>query len=155
MKRSGVKGRSEIRRMMRALPDELKDEILGTLQRGGADLLAAQRASARRKTGAMAAGLSMKLLRGSATLKVGFIGKAVNRKLFYAKIIGGGRKAQTVNVTRRKGTRPYSLRVKARAPEPVIDPPAAKAVRRRFVEQLNGTWERVLRKVASGGSGDD
>lgn len=152
-RRSGVKGAAAIRRLFRQLPEALQNEVLETLDKGGDDIVSAQRASARRKTGAMAAGLKSKLLRRSATLKVGFVGKATNRKLFYAKILGGGRKAQTVTATR--GGSSYSLRVAARAPEPVIDPPAAKAARRRLVDKLDAVWRRVLDRVATGGFGGD
>ena len=139
--------------MMKQIPDALKNDIIETLDSGGREIVSAQRASARRKTGAMAAGLRSRLLRKSMTLKVGFVGKATNRRLFYAKILGGGRKAQTV--TAKRGGSSYALRVAARAPEPVIDPPAAKAARSKLVKKLEATWRRVLETVARGGGGND
>lgn len=152
--RAGIKGRSAIRKLLKALPEEAKAEIAEVLEEGGREILAAQRASARRRTGKLAAGLRMRLARKSLTLKIGIVGKPAARKLFYAQILGGGRKAQTVEA-RRKGGAPYGLRVKGRAPEPVIDPPAAQAARRKLYEKLTQIWAAVLARHSPGGPGAD
>ncbi len=151
-KRSEIEGVRPLRRLFKQLPDSLKRELVETLDRGGKRILAAQRASARRKTGAMVSALSMRVYPARLDLKVGFIGKRVNRKLFYAKILGGGRKAQTVEA-KRKGSS-YSLRVKARGAEPVIDPPRAKIARAELLSDMDDAWTRVLSRAAGGDFGD-
>jgi hypothetical protein len=152
--RAGVRGKSAIRKLLKALPDDARTEIAEVLEVGGRQILAAQRASARRRSGKLAAGLRMRFAKKSLSLKIGIVGKASARKLFYARILGGGRKAQTVQV-RRQGAAPYALRVKSRDPEPVIDPPGAKAARRKVLSNLKEVWAKAIASHPPGGPNGD
>jgi hypothetical protein len=172
---SNIAGIKAVRRLLKQLPDEARQEIAEVLERGGRRILTAQKAAAPRKTGQLAAGLRMDLSKKSLLLRIGIFGKASARRLFYARIIGGGRRAQTVTVSRRgkaaiaahgkrlQGRRKvqgdivstYRLRVKARVAQPVIDPSAARQARRALYEDMKAVWGRVLAKHPPGsGDGD-
>lgn len=87
-------GVREVRRLIRQLPGAATDELAGVMQRFGSKFLAAMRSNAPVRTGRLVAGLSVKFLRRTLRLQVGFVGKAINRKLFYGHIIQFGHKAK-------------------------------------------------------------
>ena len=155
-------GVREVRRLFRRLPTAATDEMAGVLAHYGRSLLRAMQADVPVKTGRLRAGLSMTFLRRTLRLRVGYRGKVVNRRLFYARFIQFGRKAQTVTVNRRKvagsvlvnrrrvAHAPYQLRVKARAPQPFVYSRRTGAIIGNLRANLKGYWDRVLAKASRG-----
>ena len=155
--RRRIKGDRSFRRLLRNLPDAARAELADAMEGGGRELLAAQQAAAPSRSGALRRGLSMKLLKGSLRLRVGLIGKAVNRRLFYGRIVEFGRKASNV-VVRRLARRTgkafsYRMRIPARAGRPFVYTKRTD-LRSAFRERLTRFWERTLGR-ASGGTAND
>lgn len=146
-------GVRETQRLFRRLPGAATDEMAGVMKRYGPKFLAAQRGNAPVRTGRLIAGLAVRFLRRTLRLRVGYIGKAINRKLFYGHIIQFGRKAQTVTVKRRKGTnRPYALRVGPLAARPFVHGTRrVAAIRTQLYQDLQKFWGNVLAKASRGG----
>jgi hypothetical protein len=89
----------------------------------------------------------------SLRLRVGLIGRPLNRRLFFARILEIGRRAQTVNVRRstsRGGISSYQMRVRAMAPRPSIQSVRVKAIRDTLGGTLRGFWDRTLAQAARG-----
>jgi len=176
--RSRVRGAKTFRRILRGMPDAMRNELAGEMQQGGAELLAAMRSRAPRgATGKLASGLTAKVYPRYLRLRVGYIGKRVNSRLFYARILEFGRRAQTVSVSRlNKGGRQawrsrirarqarlsrkphdlvsvYQLRVKPLAPRRFVYGPLTN-LRVVFGRRLRGAWDRALKSIA-GANGND
>ena len=166
MAKSRVRGDKSFRKLLKRMPETAQDEMVDALDDAGTVLLSAMKADVPRRTGALARGLSKKLLRGSMKLKVGFIGKGVNRKLFYGRIVEFGRRAQTVTVVRgttrsksasarsrrARGVRlskPYKLRVRAMRGRPFVYS-KRRDVRVVMNDLLRAYWDRVLSEAAQG-----
>lgn len=165
---SKIKGIISTRRLLRRVPDEMRNQLGDAMRSAGPELANAMQARVPRATGRLAAGIMWRFSPSQLTLRVGFIGKLVNRKLFYNRIIEWGRKGQTVTVRRRKAgvgkrldsrTRRkrfddivavYQLRVKPRAPHHFVYGPATD-LRVVLGRKLNGIWDRVLQRVSGGG----
>lgn len=162
---SRVKGIISTRRLLRRVPDAVKQELAQVMTSAGPELTNLMRGRAPHgATGRLAEGLNWKFYASSLKLVVGFIGKRVNERLFYARILEFGRKAQTVSVSRRrrgaqKLTRNkraedivavYRLKVRPLQPRRFVYSKTGnvRAVMRR---RLNGIWDRVLTKLAGGG----
>jgi len=172
--RRRVQGDRAFRKLIRKMPDAIRDEMVAMMETAGDQILAAQRADVARRTGALAAALTKRVLRGSMRLRVGLLGKAINRRLFYARIVEVGRRAQTVTVSRRgahlaaggrrigrrqraleSGVRGvYQLRVPAKAPRPFVRSARTKALRDTMGGRLAGFWDRTLAKAAQGATDD-
>jgi len=110
----------------------------------GVQVLAQQRALAPFRTGAVKGALSMRVLPVSLKLKVGLLGKPLNRRLFYAHIVEFGRKAQTVQAKRANGTN-YAMRVSALPPRNFI-----YFARDQLYEPFRSIWSKALDKAAAG-----
>lgn len=168
---SRVRVPARVRRLMRGLPDEMRGQMTGVLQRGGDEALRQMRARAPKRTGALGQGLAARILPGSLRLRVGFVGRRGRDWPFYGPIQDVGRKAQTVTVHRltkadratwavlrrlgkARGSRKpkhlgttYRLRIKAS--------PGKRFVTGRYPDlraaiggQLRGIWDRALAKMA-------
>ena len=140
-----MRGDRAFKRLIDRLPDVVRQEIVGELKVTGTQVLAQQRARAPFKTGAVKGSLTAKVLPRSLKLKVGLLGKPVNRKLWYARIIEHGRKAQTVTA-KRANTRSYQMRVSATKPRPFIY--AFK--RDQLYAPFRNIWDRALGKASAG-----
>lgn len=163
---SKVRGAISVRRLLQRAPDAVRAEIASTLTQAAPVLEGAMVARAPRgKTGRLIAGLGWKFYPKTLRLVVGFIGVRLNRKLFYARIVEGGRRAQVVTVQRRKVGRSglrhrrkkfediastYQLRVKAREPHHFVYTPETN-LRSFLATRLNGIWDRALRRIAETG----
>jgi hypothetical protein len=147
--------------MLRRLPEAMREEMADAMVLAGRDITNAQRADAPVKTGRLRAGISYKVNQKTLKLRAGLLGKPINRRLFYGRIIEFGRKAQTVMVNRRieAGSAlvnrrrvahpPYRLRVKARRGRPFIyrrRPELMNMINRR----LKQFWTRVLSDASRG-----
>jgi hypothetical protein len=119
---SGVRGRTRVRRILKALPDATKQEIVREFDRAGREILPVMKSRAPVLTGATRAGLSYRVLPGSLKLLIGLISTPLGRaKLFYSRIQDLGRKAQVVTVTRfsRGSARTYFRGKKFGRPRPI------------------------------------
>jgi hypothetical protein len=147
--RSQLQGVAGVRKLIKQLPTAVKDEMADTLEDFGPEYLRAQLTDVPRKTGALAAGLSYKVLRASLRLRVGLLGTKRGRaKLFYGFIVEVGRKAKTVTVTRR-GAQPYKLRVREMAPRPFVYKKRPE-LRTRLNNRLSVFWEHALQHAGEG-----
>ena len=158
-RRSTIKGAASFRRMLKLLPDSANAELRAFLNNAG-PVLAAQMKSQlpvlasprpNRTPGALRDSITWKVTPKALNLKVGEISK--RDVLFYGHILDVGRKAKTVNVTRRKNTAPYSLTV-----SPLT---GLYVLKRTRVSFLNGTlpgYREIMDKIllaASQGAGND
>jgi hypothetical protein len=98
---SRVRGRAQVRSLLKRLPESVRQEIVRELDRAGREILPVMQSRAPVRTGATRAGLSYRVLRGSLRLLVGLISTPLGRaKLFYARIQDLGRREQTVTAHR-------------------------------------------------------
>lgn len=149
-----VQGAASVRRVMKNLPDAMRDEMVDVLEEGSIELQRLVVAATPRRTGSLRAGIKRRVLKQSLRMQVGLLGTKKGRaRLFYGRILDLGRKAQTVNVTRRKNAAPYLMRVRGIQAKRFVTGryPDVRAVIGR---KLRGIWERALPKAAGGGSDD-
>lgn len=169
-RRRRVRGDRAFKRMLDKLPDVVRQQVAGELKVTGTQILSQQRARAPFRTGAVKRSLTMRVLPKTLKLKVGLLGKPINRKLFYAHIVQYGRKAKTVTVERgnssvavggpvrgRKGRAlkagirgVYRLRVRAMKPRNFIFPMRRDQIYQRFRD----IWQRALTKASYGVTDD-
>lgn len=152
--RSAIRGSKSFRRLLRGLPDSMRFEMADVLTKTGptAASLVEGRVGAvtKRRTGRLQAGVKWKVYPRTLRLQVGYLGtKASRAKLFYARILDLGRKAQTVTVKNRKNTAPYQMKVRAIAPKKFVTSGIGD-LRRVVNIRLNGVWDRALRRTATG-----
>lgn len=164
--RADLRGARRVKRLFRGLPDAMRDDLARVLERGGRLIVAEMQRRAPKRTQALAAGISERVLRTTLRLRAGLIGTPRGRaKLFYGRIQDLGRKAQTVTVKRHIGNRGrflfkgrervqdfsiYKMRVRAMAPKRFITGRFPE-LRRIVRDQLKGTWERALRVIGNAG----
>lgn len=163
------RGIGRTRRIMRRLPDAMRDEIEGVLNDAGPVIQGIMRSRSPVRRGAVREGIVWRVLKGSMRLRIGLLGtKARRQRLFYGRIQDLGRRAQSVFVQRRRSGSPmflrggrkraedivtsYRMNVRAMAPKRFITgrmPEARQALR----DKLRGVWDRALRTI-SGASND-
>lgn len=165
MARRRWKGSKSFKRILKGLPDEMREEMAQTLDKGGTELqrLIISR-TPRGKTGNLARGVKKRLLRKTLRLRVGLLGTPNGRaKLFYGRILEFGRRSQLVTVTRRlvagstlvRGRKvagkPYVMRVRGFSPRRFVTGNASQ-VRSVMTRNLKGVWDRAIKRLA--GSND-
>jgi hypothetical protein len=163
-----VRGVASVRKLLRQLPDDAKNEIIVELNVSGREMLPRMQGRAPYKTGATRSGLSFKVLPKSLRLQIGLLGtKAGRSKLFYARIQDLGRKAQVVTVRRfRAGGQRLYFRGHKFGPSVQMYPMHVPFMKgKRFVtggmrdlrvilqRNLKNIWSQALRKFTS--AGDD
>ncbi len=155
MSRSRVLGAARVRSLFGRIEPAMRAELAKEMESAGRDLLAEMQRIAPVRTGAFERALSYKFLPNSLKLKVGLVGKAINRDIFYAHILEFGRKAKTVSVTR-GGKRPstYLLHVSPLAPHRTVFARFTD-LRTTFNRRLKGIWARALQQAAAGAFGND
>lgn len=144
-----VRGDRSFVRLLKQMPDMIQREVEDLLRETGAEVLTEQRTRAAVRRGALRQALSMKVLTKSRRLQVGLVGKPVNRKLFYGRIIEFGRKGQTVRA-RKRGGKQYLMKIRGMAPRPFVYSVDRETVYGRF----RNLWDRILKR-ASAGVGDE
>lgn len=189
MARSKLKGVARVRRILRALEPAMRAELVEELRRGGQQLAARMEVLApvlakpdkRRVAGAFAAKISFSVSEKLLRLRVGLLGKATNRNLFYVRWLEFGRKASVVTAHRssaaqkssfaaallangalggkkrkflRSARSTYLLHVGALAPRPAIFAKATD-IRGVFRQRLKFLWQRVLQRASGAGGSDD
>jgi hypothetical protein len=154
MARSKLKGSKSFRRILRGLPEATRAEMADVLTKTGPAAAAIVEgrvdATTKRGTGRLRAGVKWKVYPRTLRLQVGYLGtKAGRAKLFYARILDLGRKAQTVNVTRRANAAPYQMKVRAIAPKRFVTG-GMGALRQVVSVRLRGVFDRALRRIGGG-----
>ncbi len=170
-----MRGDRSFRRLLKQMPDAIKAEMVAMFEKTGEALLVAQKAAVPVRTGAVRNALTKRIYPSILKMRVGLIGKPVNRRLFYARIVEVGRKAKTVDVVRggltadvraaggrsnrykrlavlRKSPGSYTIDVKAMPARPFVLTPTTRQIRNTMGGQLNTYWDRVLKKAAMGAS---
>jgi len=163
---SAIRGSKGFRRILKGLPDAMRAEMVDVLTKTGpsAAAIIEQRiaGTTKRRSGKLRAGVKWKVFPRTLRLQAGFLGtKAGRQKLFYARILDLGRRAQTVTVHRRKvsgsllvrGRRdsgaPYQLRVRAIAAKRFVTGGIGN-LRQVVNVKLNNVWDRAIRRIAGG-----
>jgi hypothetical protein len=158
-RRRRVRGDRSFRKILKRLPETIKAEMLEMLDKTGDAVLAQQQRDVAVRTGALRSALSKRLYKGLVRVRVGLIGPAVNRRLFYARWIERGRKSKTM-IARKKGPKRenlagiYRRRIGPMPKRPFIMSDRTKRIRDTMAGQIQGYWSRVLQK-ASVGANDD
>lgn len=163
---SAIRGSKGFRRIMKGLPDAMRAEMVDVLTKTGpaAAAIIERRVAGttKRRTGKLLAGVKWKVFPRTLRMQAGFIAtKAGRQKLFYARILDLGRKAQTVTVNRRKvagsllvgGRRvsgaPYKMKVRAIAAKRFVTG-GIGGLRQIVNVRLNNVWDRAIRRIAGG-----
>jgi len=173
MARRSVRG--NFRSLLKRLPESVAEEIGEQHQQTGRMLLARAHARVPVKTGALKAGLSFRVTPKTLKLRFGLLGKRINRKLYYGRIVEFGRKAKTVIATR-QGTLQraraaglkvranaykraalkagiggaYQLRVKATRPRPFVYVTPREQIYRPYQK----IWGRAIHRAAAGATSE-
>jgi hypothetical protein len=95
-----IRGDRAFKRLIGKLPETVKGEMVVELNVLGRDQLARERSLVAKRSGKLGNALSFKVLPATLKLKVGLLGKPINKKLFYGRIIEFGRKSKVVDVVR-------------------------------------------------------
>lgn len=156
-----ARGRKEVDEtaaLFDALPSAARFELADLLGRLGRDILAEQLARVARRTGALAAGLTVALLTEQLKVRVGLL--SLRNRLFYGLIVESGRASQTVSRTRKRLLPAAALKNKRRPgvglPKPlkVTALPARPFVRieeaeidRITAQPLADFWSRALARA--------
>lgn len=168
---SKVRGDRSFVRLLKQLPDSVRGELRQELDQTGRMLLG--RALARvpvyagkaRKgivPGALKAGLSYRLTPVRLNLKVGLVGKAINKKLFYGRLVEFGHRIANARTGTLKKLDPISgrsvgarlarlkrrreIRVDGVAPRPFLFTTTRQEIYRPFQRM----WGEALRRAAAG-----
>lgn len=153
---SKIRGVAKTRRLLKRLPEEMRAEMIGVLQRIGAATLGAARRETPTRSGLGRSLLAYKVYPKSLRLRMGLLTKKQNSRAFYLHILDVGRKAQTVTVTRKKGVAPYKLRVSpiAAGKFDIVYGRTRALAKRLAGGILGGIYKRALTKAAGGGGYD-
>ena len=142
---SRVKGVRKVKRLLKAIEPAMRIEIMDAMQEGGRELLAKMRAESpsTRVTAALAVKAYPKTLR----VRVGLIGKALNRRLFFARILefGRGQKRRIDKIGRKIGViKPAEFVYGSRTD-----------IRKAMRSKVRGIYGRALARASQGVGGDD
>jgi hypothetical protein len=169
-----VQGDRAFRKLLARMPEAMRRSMVEMMDGIGSEMLAEMIAAAPSRTGALRAGLSKRVSPKTMRLRVGIIGRAVARRLFYGRIINFGRKAQTVTVSRKgahlaiggrsigrraralsAGTKGvYRLRLSAIPANPFVTG-VGRSLRRKIAgPRIDAFWGRALASAAQG-AGDE
>ncbi|MEA3389387.1 MAG: HK97 gp10 family phage protein [Pseudomonadota bacterium] len=142
------------------MPESAKAEIRDVLDRGGRNIVAYMRGRAPRRTGALRAGITYRVMAG-LKLRAGLIGTKRGRsRLFYGRIQDLGRRGQEVTVRRRRGVANfgsrkdgsgrligvYRLRVRSMRPKRFVTG-RMPDLRNMLNADLKKVWSRILQRI--------
>ena len=152
MGRSRLRGVSNVRRLMRGMPQAVQSQIVEALDDTGRKIAPTMRRRAGRRTGNLQGGISFKVFPKTLRLQVGVLGKKAQQRLFYGRILDKGRKGQAVKVSRRtKGgsVSSYTMNVRPLRGRYFITG-SYRDMRGTFTQNLNGIWDRAVADAAGG-----
>lgn len=164
------RGLTELLSLFDNLPSATEQELKDDLPQLGAAVLAIQKADVPVRTGDLFRGLSVQVLAGGFKIRVGLMhvvsaaGKKNFGSLFYGRFVEFGRLGQVVRVQRRRRIKgrlrlqngrkrasdiiaTYSMKVRAAAPRPFVNTPAAENAALNAGENLANFWDRVLTRA--------
>ncbi|WBO23934.1 HK97 gp10 family phage protein [Sphingomonas abietis] len=171
-----LKGAAAMAALFDTLPKAADEQLRTTLPKMGAAVLAAQKQDVPIRTGDLWRGLSVQVLAGGHTIRIGLLnrsntssasGKTSYGGLYYGRFVEFGRRGQVVSVQRRRrvGGKPrtlhgrkraedlfktYPMRVAPAPARPFVRTPAAESAALDAGENLADFWNRVLQRA--GGS---
>lgn len=145
--RRRIRGDRAVRQLLKQIPDAARDEMVGMLEQAGDNIVAAQRAES--PSTRIRAALSRRVSPRTMRLRAGLIGRPLNRRLFFARILEFGRKAQTVTA-RRAGGQPYTMRVRAMTGRRFIYGRGEAFQRLKLRARLNRFWAATIERAAHG-----
>ena len=140
-----IRGDRAFKSLIKRLPETVKQEMVVELHVAGRAALAREKAAVAVKTGALSSALDAKVLPNTLKLKVGLIGKVLNKRLFYGRIIEFGRKA-SVKTVKRANSKSYQLPIKAIAARHFVYTQS----RDELYAPFRSLWEKALAKASSG-----
>ena len=149
--RSHVIGARAFRKLLSRVPAAARDDIVEMFEEAG-DQIAANAKSdspSRRVAGA----ITKRVSRASLRLRVGLIGAPLNRRLFFARILEKGRKAQNVRARRRSKSgkvTTYRMNVRVMPARPFVYTARNEAIRDSMGGRIGKFWERVISRAAAG-----
>lgn len=166
--RRGFAGAGRVRKLLNAMPDEARQEILALYRREGPIMEALMKSRVPVKTGAGRAAISHKIFEKSLVLRAGVIGTALNglgkrlggkrtRSVFYLRILerGRGGARRLTRVIRRRTpsggfSRPFTARISpiSRNRYDFIEGSVSRVLRARVRGQLKTIWAGALRRAA-------
>ncbi len=164
-----VRGAQSVKRLLNKLPDGARNQVIVELNVSGREMLGRMQGRTPIRTGALRRGLAFKVFPKTLKLQVGLLGtKAGRSKLFYARIVDLGRKAQTVTARRfRSGGQRLFLRGSKFGPDVQTYPINVRAMAgKKFVtggmrdlrailqRNLKNIWQNALRNFSGGGGID-
>lgn len=152
MARRRSRGSTEIRALFRALPDAAREEMVDVLEGGSRSILANMiRRAPKGKTGKLRRGLKYKVSKATLTARIGLVDTPKSRsRIFYARILDLGRRAQVVKRVRRGNSKPYNMNVKAFTGLRFITGEYTN-LRTVMGEKLRGAWDRIIRRAGGNG----
>ena len=143
--RSRIQGERAFRKLLRSLPDAAKAELVEMLEGIGDEVAAMQRAAT--PSSRIRGAISRRVSKATLRLRVGLIGKPLNRRLFFARILEGGRKGRTVMAVR--GGKRYPLNVRAMAARPAINKPRSE-LRAMVSKRVRAFWDATMARAGQG-----
>lgn len=175
MARRSVQGLAETFGLFDRLPDAATEQLLVEMAILGREISAAQKGDIAKDTGQTEAALTWRLVADQLKMRVGLFGSGSgrsnsrSRNLFVGRLIEGGRKAQTVLVTRRlkrqirgngrvrkDGTvskrrviyqgKPYKMRVSALPARPFIAQPIIVGAAEQHLAEF---WSKTLPRAGA------
>lgn len=171
-RQSRVDGLADTIAFVESLPEAARDEMAVELGIIGREILAAQHADVAKDTGQLDAALSMRVLVDRLKMRAGLFGSGTgrsnsrSRNLFIGRLVEGGRKAQTVTVTRHIknrqlrgnnkngnkrrtvfGGKPYTMKVRAIDARPFIAQPLLHDAADLHLAEY---WSKVLTRAGGG-----
>lgn len=144
-----IRGDRQAFRLLKRLPASVARELVVQLNLTGRQLLAEEKARAPVRTGALQSGLSFRVSPKQLRLKVGLVGKVINRKLYYGLFVEKGRHGGGRGVKRKSAK--YAAGVGAMPARHFV---FIAGVRQRIYPEFRQIWEKALRSAAAGASDD-
>ena len=140
-----TRDRIRIRRILSNIGPESEKEVLNAYHQHGPAILAYARSETPSRSGKLRAALNFKIYPKALRFRIGLLTKAVQRRVWYARILEYGRKSKVVTVKRRKpvsgGVAVYLMRIRA------IPAGRYDFVRGRTEQFLDRTLGESLRKT--------
>jgi hypothetical protein len=144
-----VRGDRAFGRLLKQLPDTVANELRGQLEATGRRVLGIEQRRAPVRTGALQTALSYAVTPKRLSLKVGLVGKPINRKLYYGWFVEWGRKGGGRGVKR--GSAKYNAGVGAMGPRHFV---FIAGLRDQIYPGFRNIWNEALIKAGSGVSDD-
>lgn len=140
-----TRDRIRIRRILSSIGPKAEKEVLSAYQRHGPAILAYARNETPSRSGRLRSALNFKIFPKTLRFRMGLLTKAVQRRVWYARILEFGRQSKVVTVKRRRpvsgGVAVYLMRIRA------IPAGRYDFVRGRTEQFMDRTLGETLRKT--------